>query len=170
MAHVKPASFRPQPGIARIGILLLASMFLLLSVGCNPVPTDSADSIQYYTATTQKAYEDVVDELRIAITEHNFRITSHSRVGKVIRSRGDKDFPDFDTIQFCNLSHARTLLKLSPESIRHMPCSVVVYTRGEQVIVRARLLPVDSNNAEINRFAGKINDILRTIVNFSVEN
>lgn len=59
----------------------------------------------YYQAETPKPYGEVLDELKSAIAENNFRITAHSRVGKVIRERGDKAFQGFDTIQFCNPSH-----------------------------------------------------------------
>jgi uncharacterized protein (DUF302 family) len=104
---------------------------VLLSTGCaNQPATTAGDFIQYHLARTAKPYDDVLAELKVAIAEHNFRITSHSRVGKVIRQRGTADFPDYDTIQFCNLSHAKTLIELSVDAIRHIPCSVVLYNTG----------------------------------------
>jgi uncharacterized protein (DUF302 family) len=68
-----------------------------------------AEGSPYYQAETNKPYADVLAELEIAISEQNFRITGHSRVGKVIRDRGSKDFPEYDTLQFCNLTHAKTM-------------------------------------------------------------
>lgn len=127
------------------------------------------ERIFYYTATASKPYDDVLAELEIAITEHNFRITGHSRVGKVIRDRGTKDFPNYDTIQFCNLTHAKTLLQMSPHSVRHMPCNVVTYEYQGKVIVKTHLLPVDTDNKELNRFSEKMNSMLKEIVDFAVE-
>lgn len=127
------------------------------------------ERVFYYEATTTKPYDDVLAELEIAIAEHNFRITGHSRVGKVIRDRGTKDFPDYDTIQFCNLSHAKTLLQMSPHSVRHMPCNVVVYEYGNGIIVKTHLLPTDTDNEELNHFSEKMNIMLKAIVDFAVE-
>lgn len=127
------------------------------------------DFIQYYEVKTSKPYDDVLAELKVAITEQNFRITAHSRVGKVIRERGTPDFPEYDTIQFCNLSHAKTLIELSVDAVRHMPCSVVVYSQGNQTIIKTRLLPTDSANSELNKFSESINNILKQIVDFAAE-
>jgi uncharacterized protein (DUF302 family) len=73
---------------------------------------------------TGKLYDEVLVELEVAISENNFRITEHSRVGKVIRERGTLNFPEYDTLQFCNLTEVKTLLLMSPAAIRHMPCAM----------------------------------------------
>ncbi len=149
----------------------LSTLLVCLLIGCSGAHTSQLDldHIRYYQQITDKPYDDVLAELKIAITEQNFRITSHSRVGKVIRERGNVDFPDYDTIQFCNLTHAKTLLEISAHSIRHMPCSVVVYTENDQVIVKTKLLPTDSQDPELNDFSQHINSMLRGIVDFAVE-
>lgn len=144
-------------------------LFGLLLSGCAGQTSAPGDTIRYYEAATLKPYDDVLAELEIAISEQNFRITSHSRVGKVIRDRGAAGFPDYDTIQFCNLSHAKTLLEISPDAIRHMPCSVVVYTRDDQTVIKARLLPVDGDDPELNKFSESINELLRRIVDYAAE-
>ncbi len=124
---------------------------------------------RYYQAQTNKPYDDVLQELEIAISEHNFRITGHSRVGKVIRKRGTKSFPEYDTIQFCNLTHAREMLEISPHAIRHMPCNVVTYQYDGKTIVKIRLLPNDPDNPKLDRFYDKMNKELQAIVDFAVE-
>lgn len=139
----------------------------LLISGCSSTPT--ADLVHYYQLETSKPYDDVLAELEIAITENNFRITGHSHVGKVIRRRENIDFPEYDTIQFCNLSHAKKLLQMSPHSVRHMPCNIVTYTYNDKTIVKVRLVPTDTNNPELNQFAREMNDILKQIVDFTVE-
>ncbi len=140
---------------------------LMIISGCAQKP--KGEFIPFYQAETDKPYDDVLAELEIAISEHNFRITGHSRVGKVIRERGTQNFPEYDTVQFCNLTHAKTLLLMSPHAVRFMPCNVVTYQYNGKTIVRTHLMPTDSNNPELNAFAEKMNIMLKDIVDFSVE-
>jgi uncharacterized protein (DUF302 family) len=146
-------------------IAALAVFFTLSGCGAQP----QGEFIPYYEVETRKPYADVIAELEAAIAEHNFRITGHSRVGKVIREREHIDFPDYDTIQFCNLTLAKKILLMSPHAIRHMPCNVVTYAFGGKVIVRTHLLPVDSGNTELDTFAGEMNRTLKNIVDFAAE-
>jgi len=142
---------------------IVASLSVIASCVVNPVANSS------YQMSTQKPYADVLAELEIAITEHNFRITGHSRVGKVIRERGTKGFPEYDTIQFCNLTHAKTLLEFSPHALEHMPCNVVTYEYQQQVIVKTKLLPTNTDNPKLNDFAEQMNQKLKEIVDFAAE-
>ena len=89
-------------------LLLFLITSLMIISGCAQKP--KGEFVPFYQAETNKPYDDVLAELEIAISEHNFRITGHSRVGKVIRERGTQNFPEYDTVQFCNLTHAKTLL------------------------------------------------------------
>ncbi len=145
--------------------LLLASLLILSS--CAQIPT--GEFVPSYQAETGKPYADVLAELEIAISEHNFRITGHSRVGKVIRDRGTKDFPEYDTLQFCNLTHAKTLLLMSPHAVRYMPCNIVTYQFQGKTIVRTHLMPTNTDNPDLNRFSTKMNIMLKAIVDFAVE-
>jgi uncharacterized protein (DUF302 family) len=131
---------------------------------------NAASPLQYYQAETTKPYDDVLAELELAITEHNFRITGHNHIGSVIRKRDNIDFPDYDTIQFCNLTLARQMLEISPAAVIHMPCNIAVRTENGRVIVTTHLLPVDSPNEKLNEFARTMNAKLKRIVDFAVEN
>ncbi|MCQ8130809.1 DUF302 domain-containing protein [Methylomonas rivi] len=129
----------------------------------------SREQLDFYQVETAKPYDEVLAELEIAIAEHNFRITGHSRVGKVIRDRGAKDFPEYDTVQFCNLTLAKTVLEITPHAIGYMPCNVVTYQFGGKTIVRTHLLPEDGDNPELNEFAATMNRQLKQIVDFAAE-
>ena len=146
-------------------VTIVTALLLIASCAARP-PIEIA---RYYQAETQKPYADVLAELEIAISENNFRITGHSSVGKVIRQRGTQDFPDYDTLQFCNLTHAKTLLQISPHAVRHMPCNVVTYSYQDKTIVKTRLLPTDTDNPELNQFSAQMNEMLKQIVDFAVE-
>ncbi len=149
---------------------ILIIVILPLIAGCVSVlPSSTEEIIHYYQAESKKPYDDILAELEIAIAEHNFRITGHSRVGKVIRGRGTKDFPEYDTVQFCNLTHAKTLLQLSPHAVSYMPCNVVIYQFKGKTIIKTHLLPVNTENKKLNNFSKKINNKLRQIVDFAAE-
>jgi uncharacterized protein (DUF302 family) len=148
-------------------ILHLILGISLLFVGCSP----KEPAPQFYSAeTTTKSYSDVLTELEVAITERNFRITGHNKIGSVIRERENIAFPDYDTLQFCNLTQARVMLEMSPASVAWMPCNVAVHSEGDKVIVTTHLLPTDSRDPRLNEFMRKMNEELKAIVLFAVEN
>lgn len=144
----------------------LSLLLIMLAASCDFKPPEP----RYFSAdTATKSYPDVMAELEVAITERNFRITGHNKIGSVIRERENIEFPDYDTIQFCNLSQAREMLTLSPASVAWMPCNVAVRSEGGRVIVTTHLLPTDSANPKLNEFARHMNEELKAIVRFAVE-
>jgi uncharacterized protein (DUF302 family) len=147
------------------GYFMLACALLLGA--CAEAPP--GEFVPFYQVETKKPYADVLSELEVAIAENNFRITGHSRVGKVIRERGTADFPEFDTIQFCNLTEAKTILLMSPQAIRHMPCNVVTYQDRGKTIIRTHLLPSNTGNQALDEFSGKMNQVIKSIVDFAAE-
>lgn len=150
--------------------VIFASLPLIASCATQPERSDiHSERVDFYQVETTKPYDEVLSELEIAIAEHNFRITGHSRVGKVIRERGAKNFPEYDTVQFCNLTLAKTVLEITPHAIAYMPCNVVMYQFGGKTIVRTHLLPEQSDNSELNKFATEMNQQLKQIVDFAAE-
>ncbi|WP_446810257.1 DUF302 domain-containing protein [Methylomonas sp. 2BW1-5-20] len=147
-------------------VVIFASLPLIASCAAQSPHTEE---VTYYQVETGKPYDDVLAELEVAIAEHNFRITGHSRVGKVIRDRGAANFPEYDTVQFCNLTLARTVLEITPHAIGYMPCNVVTYQFEGKTIVRTHLLPEDTDNPALNKFATEMNRQLRQIVDFAAE-
>lgn len=145
--------------------LIFASLLGITS--CANQPT--GEFVPYYEVETRKPYDEVLAELEVAIAENNFRITGHSRVGKVIRDRGTKNFPEYDTIQFCNLTEAKTILLMSPQAIRHMPCNVVTYQFQGKTVIRSHLLPTDTDNKALNEFSVRMNQVLKKMVDFAAE-
>ncbi len=149
--------------------MFIVAAWLFIASCSSTAPSLSRETVFFYQASTGKPYDDALAELEVAISEHNFRITGHSRVGKVIRDRGAKDFPEFDTIQFCNLTHARTLLELSPHAVSYMPCNVVIYQFNGKTLIKTHLLPENTDNPKLNQFNRKMNQQLKAIVDFAAE-
>jgi len=122
-----------------------------------------------HAETRTKTFENVVFDLEFAITQRNFRITGRNDIGRGIRARGVKDFPQAMIIHFCNLTLAQEALELDPLFITHMPCRVAVYDHGERVTVTTTSLPEDSDEPRVNAFSRKLNIMLRRILNFAVQ-
>lgn len=135
---------------------------------CSLFPVDQ-ETVSYYQLETTKAYDEVLAETEVAIAEHNFRITGHSRVGKVIRERGAENFPEYDTIQFCNLTLAKQVLEITPHAISYMPCNIVLYQYEGKTIIRTHLLPETTDNSQLNAFAKIMNPQLKAILEFAAE-
>jgi len=163
-------SARHHPGRLVIGLLGLFTGATL--VYSPPGHTDTRlirSEMVRLRATTSKPYQDVVEELDFAITERNFRLTGRNVVGKAIRKRGYPDFPDVEVIHFCNLENAREVLTIDPEYVAQMPCRVMVNTSGDQTVINMILLPEHNGDERIDRFARRLNQDLRDIVDFVLE-
>ena len=117
---------------------------------------------------TDKSFNDVVEELEFAITEHNFRITGANKIGAGLRDRGYKDFPDVQVIHFCSLQNAYEVLSLDLDYVAEMPCRVAVYRKGDKTVIDMILLPEDHPDPRVNRFAHRINGVLREIFEFAM--
>lgn len=158
---------------AALLILLLSRWLLACSIAlalplCIWASSIHADAQIIHKETRTKSFENVIFDLEFAITQRNFRITARNNIGRGIRERGVKNFPNAMIVHFCSLTLARKALQLDPLLITHMPCRMAVYDGGNRVIVSTTLLPENSNSAQINAFARRINGILRWIIRFAV--
>lgn len=143
-----------------IGIVLLTELSACQGI----VPSDQV----YYERSARKAYDDVLQEAELAITEENFRMTGHNHIGSVIRQRESIAFPDYDSLQFCNLTLAREMLQRSPLVVRWMPCSVSLRAEKDWVFVGTNLLPESTGDEVLNGYNRSLNEKLRRIVDFAV--
>ncbi len=119
-----------------------------------------------YRQTSSKLFADVIADLLFAISQNNFRLTEHAKIGEAIAERESIHFPQLAVLHFCNLTYARELIEKKPEFAARMPCRISVRQDGDRVIVEALLLPEDA--PEIHEFAQKINQILQQIVDSGV--
>jgi len=145
--------------------LLLGGLLWLSACATQP----QGDPKAWYQANTAKPYADVLAELELAITEHNFRITGHNHIGSVIRERDNITFPDYDTFQFCNLTLARQMLEISPAAVAYMPCNIAVRSENGQVVITTHLLPTNGPDEKLNLFFQGLNEKLKKIVDFAAE-
>ncbi len=154
---------------------ILTSCIFALTMSLLILPASHAD-VQIikseYTilrATTKKSFEDVSQELEFAITERNYRITGRNVIGKALRKRGYENFFEVDVIHFCNVQNAREVLLLDPSFVVQMPCRILLHEQDNLTVINAVLLPENHPKEEVNIFARRLNQDLRDIVNFALE-
>ncbi len=141
------------------------ALFFGIVIWCSMVVVSAAEQPDEvpvrYSVRTTKAYDSIVADLKFAITERNYRITSENDIGAALSRRHGSRFNPSTVIHFCNLETARTILDAAPDFLLHMPCKIAVYKVGDEIIIETWLLPVDPRIADL---ATKINDVLRAIV------
>ncbi len=147
-----------------ITLFLIAFLFL---TGCTDRCPKSEPLIQRFT--TNKSFDDVIQELDFAITERNFRITGRNTVGKGLRKRGYENYPEIEVIHFCSLDVAKEVLDIDPGFVAQMPCRVTVHEEKDHVVISLILLPTNHKDPRVNDFARRMNKTLREIVDYVLE-
>ena len=150
----------------RLRLFYPASLLLVLVILLNACSTEKTD---FSRIESDKPLAQILDDLEFAITERNFRINNRLHIGKAISERVSSGFPDYEVILFCNLSHAQKMLELAPEFISYCPHRLAIRDTGNTRIITASLLPEDTSNAELNRVTGKVNDLVREMLEFAAE-
>lgn len=158
--------FPPAP--SRWANALFAALGLvLLTPSVSHADSGAGTDDRRYGASTARPYEDVLDDVMFAITEHNFRVTGGNEIGAVLSRRHDKPFPRSQVVHFCNLEYAREFMEIVPGFLLHMPCKVALYEHEGRVVVETRLLPED--DPRLLKLTQEVNGILRAIVDNATE-
>jgi len=147
--------------IGKLSLQTISICSLAFLLGC----TNDADQI--YEKTTQKSFQDVLQDAEFAITENNFRITNRLHIGKAIKERGNTDFPQNEIILFCNLEIAEDMLKIEPRYINYCPYKITVTESDGTVTIGTRLLPPLTDNPEMDNISKYINTILNSMVEYA---
>jgi len=122
---------------------------------------------QAYTVSTQKSFDDVIEDLKFAISEANFRLTSENKIGAAISKQTGEPYPKARIIHFCNLEYARIFLNSEPNYLINMPCRVAVQQSQDRVIIQTWLQK--SACPQLDKPVAEINSILKKIVDYGAE-
>lgn len=147
-------------------IPLLCTFFIL---GCSDNADDKKYKNEYYQLATKKPLAEVLDDTLFAITERNFRLTSHLHIGQAIRDRGNDDFPDYEVLLYCNLSYAKEMLDAEPNSISFCPHRIAIRQDDNRVLITAPLWPKPFTNDNLGLLKEKMNVLVREIVDYAAE-
>lgn len=122
-----------------------------------------------YEKTTDKSLQEILEDIEFAITEHNLRIVDRLHIGQAIQTRGNRNFPDYEIILYCNLTFAENMLELDPSLINVCPGRVTVRSTGNSYIISAPLWPEQSRNVNLNKIMHDMNNIVRKIVDYAAQ-
>jgi len=149
--------------------LSLAFFILFMQSGCSTEVDEHINHNDYYQIETNKPFEEVLDDAIFAITERNFRLTSHLHIGKAIRDRNNPDFPAYEVLLYCNLSYAKKMLELDPNMISSCPGRITVRLNGARVNITAPLWPEKMQDNELKLHMQKMNELIREIVDYAAD-
>ncbi len=143
-------------------------LILFMQSGCSTEDVNLNQN-HYYQMETDKPIEEVLDDAIFAITERNFRLTSHLHIGKSIRDRKNPEFPDYEVLLYCNLSYAKEMLELDPNMINSCPGRITVRQKGDRVNITAPLWPEKMKDNELKLHMQKMNELVREIVDYAAD-
>ena len=137
--------------------------------GCSSEADKSFNQGHYYQVETDKAFEEVLDDTIFAITERNFRITSHLHIGKAIRDRNNPGFPEYEVLLYCNLVYAKKMLDLDPDMINSCPGRITIRQSDDRIIITAPLWPEQMKDKSLKTYIQKMNVLIREIVDYAAD-
>jgi len=115
-----------------VQLIKLPTFIIFLSIillACN-----QNEPNRIYQQQSLDNFEDTLQNLDIAISEHNYRIIHRSNIGQAIRDRGDEQYPLSTVISFCNITYAKEMMDINSDLINDMPCIVTVRQEAKEVI------------------------------------
>jgi len=159
--NVNPCRVNKKTNLAAIVLLLL------ITAPFQTASTETPSDIQVYRLETEKPFDDVIEDLKFAISEHNFRLTSENNIGRAIAKRENIAFPEATILHFCNLKIAQAFLEIDPDYLLRMPCRIAVRKANNSVIVETWLQP--ESRQDLCRHIKEVNKILKNIVQAGAE-
>lgn len=145
-----------------------AGLMIFVVSGCEQT-AQYEEQLSYYQSSTDKLLKDIVDDAIFAITEHNFRLNNRLDIGKTIRERENRDFPDYVVLLYCNLSYAKKMLEIDPTIINFCPGRIIIRQIEGEFIVTAPLWPEGMTDHRLRMQMKKMNVLAREIVDYATE-
>jgi uncharacterized protein (DUF302 family) len=120
---------------------------------------------------TQGSFQDVRDNLQMAIEGKGLKITNTNRIGAMLDRTG-KDigetrqvYGDAEQFEFCSATLSRRMMEADPHSIVMCPYSVVVYTiPADKAVYLAYRKPADSGHPALKQALIELDNLLASII------
>ena len=90
-----------------------------------------------YQKIVELSFEDAVVEVKKVLKDQDFGVLSEIDVQKKMKEKLDKDMDEYLILGACNPSFAFKALQLEQEIGLLLPCNVIVYKKGTEVVVSA---------------------------------
>lgn len=120
---------------------------------------------------TQGTYQDVRDNLQMAIEGKGLKITSTNHIADMLDRTG-KDIGETTVVYegaeqfgFCSATISRHMMQADPHSIVMCPYSIVVYkVRGDENVYMAYRRPASSKKPALKKALVEIEELLQSII------
>jgi len=90
-----------------------------------------------YQKIVELSFEDAVVEVKKVLKDQGFGVLSEIDVQKKMKEKLDKDMDEYLILGACNPSFAFKALQFEQEIGLLLPCNVIVYKKGTDVVVSA---------------------------------
>lgn len=137
---------------------------------CLPLTAQAAES---YTVLfkAQGAYQDVRDNLEMAIEGKGLKITNTNHIAEMLARTG-KDigetrvvYENAEQFEFCSATVSRHMMEADPHSIVMCPYSVVVYTiPNDKTVYLAYRKPAATKNPAVKKTLVELEKLLTDII------
>lgn len=120
---------------------------------------------------TQGAYQDVRDNLQMAIEGKGLKITNTNHIADMLERTG-KDigetrvvYENAEQFEFCSATISRHMMEADPHSIVMCPYSIVVYkVPGDASVYIAYRKPASSKKPALKKVLGELEALLQGII------
>ena len=133
----------------------------------------SAQAAEKYTVLfkAQGAYQDVRDNLQMAIEGKGLKITNTNKIAAMLERTG-KDigetrqvYENSEQFEFCSATISRHMMEADPHSIVMCPYSVVVYTiPNDKTVYLAYRKPAATKNSALKKTLVELEKLLTDII------
>jgi len=137
---------------------------------CLPFSAQAAES---YTVLfkTQGAYQDVRDNLQMAIEGKGLKITHSNMIADMLDRTGKdigetrKVYENAEQFEFCSATISRRMMEADPHSIVMCPYSVVVYTiPNDKTVYLSYRKPATTRNPALKKQLVELEKLLTEII------
>ena len=120
-----------------------------------------------YSRKFPENFEEVLEKTRKKLAEEGFGILCEIDVKETLKKKIGVDFEDYIILGACSPKHAHGVLSREKDFGLLLPCNVVVYRDGDEVVV-STVLPTEltkmSSDEEIMKIAEEIEEKLKRVV------
>jgi uncharacterized protein (DUF302 family) len=115
------------------------------------------------SATVDRPYATVVDEVKEALAEQGFGVLTEIDIKATLKKKLDVDVENQVILGACNPKYAHHALQVEPSIGLLLPCNVVVRSSGDSTIVEMinpQTMVDVTANAEVAAVAGEVTALL----------
>lgn len=133
----------------------------------------SAQAAEKYTVLfkAQGSYQDIRDNLQMAIEGKGLKITNTNHIGGMLDRTGKdigetrKVYENSEQLEFCSATISRHMMEADPHAIVMCPYSVVVYTLpNDKTVYLAYRKPADTRNPALKKALVDLEKLLTDII------